>query len=87
MIQLDIKKGKQKLIVQLLVHMYFILKEEDTILAGGEGVNLFKQLKPGEPKLGVREAWCYIAGLRTEEGREQPMSRRAGSDEMDGGKK
>lgn len=41
------------MIVQLLVHMYFILKEEDTILAGG-GVNLFKQLKPGGSKLGVR---------------------------------
>lgn len=26
------KKGKQKLIVQLLFHMYFILREEDTIL-------------------------------------------------------
>lgn len=26
------KKGKQKLIVQLLFHMYFILREEDTVL-------------------------------------------------------
>lgn len=43
-----IKKGKRKLIVQLLFHMYFILREEDTILEGGGGgagggVNLFKQ--------------------------------------------
>lgn len=46
-----IKKGKQKLIVQLLFHMYFILREEDTILgrweAAGGGVNLFKQQQSG----------------------------------------
>lgn len=53
------------MIVQLLVHKYVILKEEDTILAGrvGGGANLFKQLKPGGPELDVRKAWCYRAGL------------------------
>lgn len=47
MIQLY-KKGKQKLIVQLLFHMYFILREEDTILERWKaGVNLFKQQTTG----------------------------------------
>lgn len=75
------------MIVQLLVlHMYVILKEEDTILVG-VGANLFKQLKPGGPELDVRKAWCYIAGLNKKEGRVQPMRRRAGRDEVDGGRR
>lgn len=43
------------MIVQLLFHMYLILREEDTILERVEGgVNLFKQQKTGTTEEGGR---------------------------------